>query len=125
MTEIEQARFEKIVNIVRNTLNDLTELFVEFGIDGMHELTDPSIEQLKNLVSQMNGYANDYEKHLLSSDDENAISARMLLQNVKQGLLYAESLLIGVEKSNIDACNKAHDDIRNNTLITPMWNNPE
>ncbi|HAU5684416.1 hypothetical protein CHI96_14190 [Proteus mirabilis] len=125
MTEIEQARFEKIVNIVRNTLNDLTELFVEFGIDGMHELTDPSIEQLKKLVSQMNGYANAYEKHLLSSDDENAISARMLLQNVKQGLLYAESLLIGVEKFNIDACNKAHDDIRKNTLITPMWNNPE
>ncbi|MDH2321623.1 hypothetical protein QDQ80_04850 [Providencia rettgeri] len=125
MTEIEQARFEKIVTIVSNTLNDLTGLFEEFGIDGMHELTNPSIDQLKNLVSQMNSYANAYEKQLLISDDENAITARMLLQNVKQGLLYAESLLIGVEKFNIDACNKAHDDIRNNHLITPTWNNPE
>lgn len=125
MTEIEQARFEKIVNVVHGTLNGLSALFREFGIDGMHELTNPSIAQLKELVAKMNSDANSYEKQLLSSDDENAIMARMFLQNVKQGLLYAESLLIGVEKFNLEACNKAHDDIQSSALIIPIWQKPD
>ncbi|WP_340618684.1 hypothetical protein [Xenorhabdus entomophaga] len=122
MNQLEQYKFDKLVEIVATTLDSLSLLFEELGIDGMHKLTNPSLAQLRELFSYMKSEAENLEKDLENATDSiNSVTALMYLQNVKQGLLFADSLLIGIEKFDAEYCERAHNDIRSNTLVSPQW----
>ncbi|PHM67551.1 hypothetical protein [Xenorhabdus kozodoii] len=122
MNQLDQHKFDKLVEIVDTTLNSLSVLFEEFGIEGMHKLTDPSLDQLKQLFSYMKEEAENLEKDLESNADSmNSVTALMFLQNVKQGLLFADTLLIGIEKFDAEYCERAHNGIRSNSLVSPQW----
>lgn len=121
MDEQSKEKFELVVHVVQITLSGISQLFQEFGIQGMIELTNPSIDSLKSVIADMKKDADDVRRSLQGNNSINACYAEMRLQNIDQGLFYAENLLRGVENRDVMLCNEAHRDMQRNTIICPSW----
>ena len=116
--------FEKVSEVVNVTIQSLSSLFEEFGMHGMRQLTNPSLADLRKALHELSCNVSRFEVHLENQDDgrsTDTMYARMLMQNIKQGVLFAENLLISVERRDIENCRKANDDIKQNSIIPPNW----
>ncbi|EHP6318527.1 hypothetical protein KJI08_003433 [Escherichia coli] len=56
-----------------------------------------------------------------SFEDMDAASASINVMNIKQGLMYAESLLLAVEKLDYDKCVEANTQIKTHDLPPTQW----
>lgn len=123
MNDIDKSKVEKLTLIVRRTVEDLSGLFKIHGMDGIKEIVDPSLDELYLIINSMKDIAEAAEKELMKHDNDtvNYAEAGMLFQNLKQGLLYAESLIVAIKISSEEACKKAIDDMDKNNIPDPNW----
>lgn len=124
MNQIDKDNFEKTSVAVSRLLEILSTLFEEFGMQGMYNLTNPSIDDLKKAISSMKELVIKLDNDILGSPETlESASALVRLQNLRQGLFFAESLVISVERLDPDACKKANKEIKSNgKTLGPNWN---
>ncbi|EKY1954287.1 hypothetical protein RA227_004070 [Cronobacter sakazakii] len=65
--------------------------------------------------------ASDFEHMVTTAKDMDAANASINVMNIKQGLVFAESLLIAVEKLDHDMCLVAHSRIKDHDLPPTQW----
>lgn len=122
MNQLDKKKFELTVEVVQNTIRGLCLLYDEFGIVGMNELTNPSLDQLKKIISKMKDETSKLESSLAEKEDSlDNESALIVVNNVKQGLLFTELLISGIEKEDPEYCQRVHNDIKNNEIFVPGW----
>lgn len=80
---------ESIMNFLRLIL----ELFDEFGIEGLHELTNPSLDELEQLIK-------DFQHDVDKLQTQNDLSLENKRISLAQGLLYASLMLAHVKDKN-------------------------
>lgn len=114
--------FEKVVQIVSKTLFSIVDLFDALGVEGMKKSMEPSIEELESIVSEMRDISVEVEKRILTSEDSiDRSSSLMYMQNIKQGLLFADNLLSSVKANDANECLKFSERIKKNEIVTPVW----
>ncbi len=122
MDDANKQKFEMITEIVSNTLSSLSTLFTQLGMHGLYAITNPSLVELKTVIKNMHQSAVDVETQISSvGSDLDAVYALIKVQNIKQGLLFAENLLSSIERLDHSECQKAHSDLQNNVINHPVW----
>ena len=104
MKKEEQIRFDDTTVGVNNILKIVINLFQKLGIEGMKDLIDPSFEEIAEQISDMKKAAIKYQEDFLKEREvsNNSILALMFMQNINQGILFAENLLIAVKNENLE-----------------------
>ena len=51
----------------------------------------------------------------------NSILALMFMQNINQGIFFAESLLIAVKNENLEDCLKQVSELKKINITSPAW----
>ena len=125
MNDIEKKKYDELIESTNFALKSLSHLFERHGMHGMYDLTNPSLDQLKSLFTRMkagvDSIAQSFEHLVASASDMDAASASINVMNIKQGLVYAESLLLAVEKLDYDLCVVAHDKIKDHDVPPTQW----
>lgn len=125
MNDLEKKQYDQVIESVNFALRSLSQLFDVEGMHGMYDLVDPNLDQLKiiftNMKTGVDRLANELESMVSSQNDMDAANASINVMNIKQGLLYAENLLIGISKLDNHACNSAHSQIKDYDLPPTNW----
>ena len=121
ITQADKKKFENITEVVSSTLDSLAYLFTNFGMHGLYELTNPSLPDLKRVIKEMRDHIVDIENDFSDKGGLDHTYALILTQNIKQGLLFAENLLVSVEKLDQSECEKALRDMQENFINHPTW----
>jgi rhamnose utilization protein RhaD (predicted bifunctional aldolase and dehydrogenase) len=125
MNDIQKKNYDQVIESVNFALKSLSELFEVHGMVGMYNLTNPNLEQLKAVMAKMKAgienVANNFEHMITTVKDMDAANASINVMNIKQGLVYAESLLLAVEKLDYDKCIEAHDNIKDHNVPPTQW----
>ncbi|BEC81238.1 MULTISPECIES: hypothetical protein [Enterobacteriaceae] len=125
MNDLDKKKYDQVIDSVNFALRSLSELFEAHGMHGMYDLTNPSLDELKLVFTRMkNGVdsiAQSFEHMVETAKDMDAASASINVMNIKQGLMYAESLLLAVEKLDYDKCVEANTQIKTHDLPPTQW----
>ncbi|QLZ43857.1 hypothetical protein HV084_16760 [Citrobacter sp. RHBSTW-00127] len=73
------------------------------------------------MKSGVDSIARSFEHMIDTAKDMDAASASINVMNIKQGLVYAESLLIAVEKLDYDKCKEANNNIKDHDVPPTQW----
>ncbi|EIV5640756.1 TPA: hypothetical protein QHO63_004343 [Klebsiella variicola] len=65
--------------------------------------------------------AENFETMVATARDMDAANASINVMNIKQGLNYAESLLLAIEKLDYDKCVEAHGNIKDHNVPPTQW----
>lgn len=110
---MDKSSHEEILNSsilgIKNFVALLLGLYNEFGIDGMHELVDPSLDDLEKLIQDMKKTLD-----ILPHSEDYDIQSKKL--NLSQGLLFAEVLINGVRRKDNEACSHSEQVLKVNQL---------
>lgn len=123
MKKEEQIRFDDTTVGVNNILKIVINLFQKLGIEGMKDLIDPSFEEIAEQISDMKKAAIKYQEDFLKEREvsNNSILALMFMQNINQGILFAENLLIAVKNENLEDCLKQVSELKKINITSPAW----
>ncbi|AZQ28932.1 hypothetical protein EJW24_10865 [Klebsiella pneumoniae] len=125
MNDIQKVQYDQIIDSVNFALRSLSELFEVHGMYGMYDLTNPNLDQLKAVFHQMkegiSKVAENFETMVATARDMDAANASINVMNIKQGLNYAESLLLAIEKLDYDKCVEAHGNIKDHNVPPTQW----
>jgi len=125
MNDIQKKQYDQIIESVSFALKSLEQLFEAHGMHGMYTLANPDLDGLKNIFAKMKEgidlIAKDFEHMVTTARDMDAANASINVMNIKQGLVFAESLLIAVEKLDHDMCLEAHNRIKDHDLPPTQW----
>ncbi len=125
MNDIQKKQYDQVIESVNFALKSLSQLFEAHGMHGLYDLTNPNLEQLKGVFSKMkqgiDTIAKNFDDMVSSAKDMDAANASINVMNIKQGLVYAESLLIAVEKLDYDECIQAHNNIQGYDVPPTQW----
>lgn len=122
MNEEDKELFDLTITSVNNMLTIILSLFKAAGIKGMKELIDPSFEDLRDQITEMRQRAYEYEKELTSlKTSTNSVSALRFMQNIKQGILFTENLMISIKDEDLDTCLKTVSEIEKMNITSPAW----
>lgn len=125
MNDIDKKKYDQVIESVNFALRSLSQLFEGHGMHGMYDLTNPSLDQLKAVFAKMksgvDSIAHSFEHMIETAKDMDAASASINVMNIKQGLVYAESLLIAVEKLDYDKCIEANNNIKDHDVPPTQW----
>lgn len=80
---------------IHSFLKFLVELYDDFGIDGLHELVDPSLEELSVEIKGL-------QQAVDSFDTGNDLILENRRITLAQSLLAAASLILNVQSKNLD-----------------------
>lgn len=125
MNEIEKIKYDQLIESVNLALKALSQLFEVHGMHGMYNLVNPDLDSLKKVFAEMkkgvDDIARDLEDLVATDRDMDAASASINIINIKQGLVFAESLLISVERLDQEKCIEAHDYIKEHDIPPTQW----
>ena len=122
MDKSDQQEFDKTSSLVNSTLTIIVGLFNLLGVDGMKALIDPTLDEITSQIKLMRRAIDDYESDLLKLESSNnSVMALVFMQNIKQGLLFTESLMLAVQNENLEACLKHVADIKKMNITSPSW----
>lgn len=125
MNDIQKKQYDQVIESVNLALRSLAQLFEAHGMLGMYDLANPDIDSLKGIFAKMkkgiDDIAQDFEHMVTTAKDMDAANASINVMNIKQGLVYAESLIISVEKLDHDKCLEAHNNIKDHDLPPTNW----
>ncbi|MEI7177143.1 hypothetical protein [Pectobacterium carotovorum] len=126
MNDFDKKKYDQVIESVNFALKSLSQLFESHGMHGMYDLTTPSLDQLKTVFAKMksgvDSIAQSFEHMVETAKDMDAANASINVMNIKQGLVYAESLLMAVEKLDYDQCIEANDKIKDYDVPPTNWN---
>lgn len=118
----EQVQFELTAASVNSTLKTIINIFESLGISKMKELVDPSLEEINSQIKDMREAIDEYEELLQNQNTtSNKTMALMFLQNIKQGILFAENLLISIEDENLESCLNHIKHMNRLNITSPTW----
>lgn len=125
MNDIQKEKYDQVIESVNFALKALSQLFEVHGMHGMYSIADPDLPALKEIFTKMksgiDGVAKDFEHMVTTAKDMDAANASINVMNIKQGLVFAESLLIAVEKLDHDKCIEAHNKIKDHDVPPTRW----
>ena len=125
MNDIQKKQYDQVIESVNFALKSLSQLFEVHEMHGMYNLTNPNLEQLKEVFTKMkagiDNVAKNFEHMVSTAKDMDAANASINVMNIKQGLVYAESLLISVGKLDYDKCIEAHENIKSHDVPPTQW----
>lgn len=125
MNDIDKKKYDQVIESVSFALKSLSQLFEVHGMHGMYDLTNPSLDELKLVFARMktgvDSIAQSFEHMIETARDLDAASASINVMNIKQGLVYAESLLFAVEKLDYDMCIEANKKIKEHDVPPTQW----
>lgn len=122
MDKSDQHEFDKTSSLVNSTLTIIVELFNLLGVDGMKALIDPTLDELTLQIKLMRSAVDNYEADLSKLEtSRNSVMALVFMQNIKQGLLFTENLMLAVQNENLEACLKNIADIKKMNISSPNW----
>lgn len=125
MNDIQKKQYDQVIESVNFALKSLSQLFEAHDMHGLYNLTNPNLDQLKQVFVKMkqsvDNIAKNFEQMVSSAKDMDAANASINVMNIKQGLVYAESLLIAVEKLDYDECIEAHSNIQGYDVPPTQW----
>lgn len=125
MNDIQKQKYDQVIESVNFALKSLSQLFEAHGMHGMYSIANPDLAGLKEIFSKMKAgiddVAKDFEHMVSTAQDMDAANASINVMNIKQGLVYAESLLIAVEKLDHDKCVEAHNHIKDHDVPPTQW----
>lgn len=125
MNEIEKKKYDQLIDSVSFALRSLSGLFETEGMHGLYDLSTPNLDELKDVVSRMkdgvDSIAKEFEELVAKDRDMDAANASINVINIKQGIVYAESLLLAVEKLDYDKCIEANNNIKDHDLPSTQW----
>ncbi|ELB3891667.1 hypothetical protein HMPREF3119_18375 [Morganella sp. HMSC11D09] len=89
---IEERQLNSIKMMVQGLINFVVTSFEQLGIDKLHELTDPSLDELASIIQELSAEAKKHEDI-----------------NLQQTLLFAEILINDIKMKNPEMCaNSSH-----------------
>ncbi|MFB6324675.1 hypothetical protein ACE8EZ_00960 [Pantoea deleyi] len=125
MNDIEKMQYDQTIESVNFALKSLSQLFVAHGMKGMYDLANPDIDSLKDVFAKMkkgiDDIAKDFEHMVTTTKDMDAANASINVMNIKQGLVYAEMLIIAVEKLDHAKCVEAHNNFKDHDVPPTNW----
>jgi nitrate reductase assembly molybdenum cofactor insertion protein NarJ len=129
MLKKEKDAYDHALQTIVYALESLASLFSQHGMEGLYELTNPSFAELKDSLEKMKESANtlfdDIEKLVTEKNDLDAAGASVGLLNIRQGILYAESLLFAVQHKDLKRSLEAHRHVSNHGIQPNTWSNPK
>ena len=110
--------YDSTREIVKILLDFIKKQFNSLGMDDFHKLVNPSLEDLMKYVMNMQKIVLILEKKLvdIETDDSEIFLNSMRIQNIKQGLLYAENLLFSIKNYNRKECKEYLDKLDKNNI---------
>lgn len=108
--------YDKIVEIVTRILKLINNQFKKLGIKEFKKIEKPSLQDLQDRVKELQIDVVKLEDKLLSSKSNEVAINTIRLQNIKLGLLYADSLLSGVKNENTKECKEYIDKLDKNNI---------
>lgn len=125
MNDIQKKQYDQVIESVNFALKSLAQLFEAHGMHGMHTLANPDLDSLKQVFANMkqgiDNIAANFEHMVSTAKDMDAANASINVMNIKQGLVYAEMLIISVEKLDHDKCVEAHNNIKDHDVPPTQW----
>jgi len=105
LTNKANMEFETIKNVVQEVINFISNEFQSLGMEGLHKKINPSLQDLKKIIKEVQKLTITVEEKLLKIEgDIESVLNTMRIQNIKQGLLFAENLLMNVENLDSSGC---------------------
>lgn len=125
MNDLDKKKYDQTIESVNFALRALEQLFEAHGMHGMYTLANPDLAGLKEVFASMKAgvdkIAADFERLVTTSRDMDAANASINVMNIKQGLVFAESLLLAVERLDHEKCIEAHDNIKEHDVQPTQW----
>ncbi|MEY0513144.1 hypothetical protein AB7315_07025 [Providencia manganoxydans] len=94
-SSIEERQLNSIKMAVQGLINFVLTSFEQLGIDKLHELTDPSLDELTSIVQELSSEAKKHQDI-----------------NLQQTLLIAEMLLNDIKMKNPEMCSNSSQMLR-------------
>lgn len=101
----EESILAESIDVINSFVKFLLKLYDDFGIDGMHDLTNPDLNTLEEIVRSLQ-----QEVDKLPNDPNN-FSLENKKISLSQGLLYAQSMIANVRNKDAEECG------RNRTML--------
>lgn len=125
MLQEEKDAYDKAIASIVYALESLGSLFSVHGMEGLYELTNPSFEELKDTLAKMKEGAealnHEIERLVTEKNDLDAAGASVGLMNIRQGIMYAESLLMAVQQKDLKKSLEAHEQVVNHGIQPNNW----
>lgn len=125
MLQAEKDAYDRALATIVYALESLASLFSQHGMEGLYALTNPSFEDLKDSLDKMKQGANHLceaiEQKVIEHHDIDAAGASVGLMNIRQGILYAENLLLAVQQQDLKKSIEAHEQVTNHGISPNTW----
>ncbi len=125
MRKEEKDAYDHALQTIVYALESLASLFSQHGMEGLYALTNPSFAELKDSLEKMkigsNALCDSIEKKVTENNDLDAAGASVGLMNIRQGILYAENLLLAVQQRDLIKSQEAHRQVSNHGIQPNTW----
>ncbi|WES69172.1 hypothetical protein [Superficieibacter sp. HKU1] len=125
MLQEEKDAYDKAIESIVYALESLGSLFSVHGMEGLYELTNPSFKELQDTLAKMKSGADELnheiERLVTEKHDLDAAGASVGLMNIRQGIMYAESLLMAVQQKDLKKSLEAHEQVVNHGIQPNTW----
>lgn len=125
MLQEEKDAYDTALVTIVYALESLASLFSQHGMEGLYALTNPSFKDLKDSLDKMKQGATllceEIEKKVIEHHDLDAAGASVGLINIRQGILYAENLLMAVQQKDLKKSQEAHEQVANHGISPNTW----